>query len=277
MHDLSAVETYLKDFHQRLAGSTSAAFGALPARGADARYPSSYAALAACVPDSPASQTVLDLGCGDGHLLKLLSDRRQASLHLIGVDMSQGELDAARAALPDDVALLNERAQALSIATGTVDCVISHMAMMLMDDIEQVVREVRRVLRPQGQFAAIVGRTFLLGEANEVFRDVFRSIAQENAMPLSFGDARTRSSAGWAELLQHDFDALRVTDIDVDWSPRPEELWDSMTETYSVDRLSASAKATLQARFLHALTAIQQSDGTIRTGWGLRLIRAQAK
>jgi len=276
MGSFSAVELYLQDFHQRMAGATSAAFATLGARSAATQYTSSYAALAACIPDLAEPVTIMDLACGDGHLLKLLSDR-QRPLRLIGVDMSQGELDAARAVLPPNVTLLQERAQALSIETGSVDYVLSHMALMLMDDIAQVLGEIRRVLRPQGTLAAIVGRTFLLGEVNDIFQSVFRPIAKEDALSLSFGDRRTHTEAGWTELLAPEFEQVQFTDIDVAWQPLPHELWHALTETYSIDLLSASAKERLRERLFQALTPLQKSDGTVRTGWGVRLIQAQAR
>lgn len=277
MTALSPVETYLQDFHRRQPGATTTAFAPHRARSPVAEYASSYAALAACVPESTGPLTVLDLACGDGHLLKLLRNGQRPALKLIGVDMSQGELDVARAALPADVVLLKERAQELSIETGSVDCVLSHMALMLMDDIERVVGEIRRVLRPRGQFATIVGRSFLLGEAKEVLLSVLLPILREDATSLHFGDARTRSAQGWTGLLERDFDNPQFEDLDIAWEPLPDELWGSLAETYDVDRLSASAKARLKERFIEALADIQQSDGTIRTGWGVRLIRAQAR
>jgi SAM-dependent methyltransferase len=277
MTALSPTETYLQDFHQRQPGATSAAFAHLRARSPVAEYASSYAALAACVPEARAALTVLDLACGDGHLLKLLADRQNPSLRLIGVDMSQGELDVARAALPADVVLLKERAQALSIETASVDCVLSHMAIMLMDNIDHVIAEIRRVLRSQGQFSTVIGRTFLLGEVNDVLLKILVPILKEDVPRLPFGDARTRTEDGMTELLARDFTNLQFEDLDVEWEPHPNELWDSLTETYDIDRLSAPAKERLRERFLEALSGLLQSDGTIRTGWGVRLIRAQAK
>jgi SAM-dependent methyltransferase len=272
----SPTEIYLQEFHQRHAGATSAAFGNLRAKSLRQEYASSYHALTSLVPTSAEPQTVLDLACGDGQLLKILHDRNQSSLRLVGVDMSQGELDAARALLPEKVQFLNERAQQLSLNTGSVDWVLSHMAMMLMDDIEHVLTEVRRVLRRGGRLAAIVGRTFLLGEVNEIFLDVFRPIARADLLPLPFGDPRTRSESGWSALLRQHFEDVRFEDIDVSWEPTPEKLWLALTETYDIDRLTASAREHLQGELLSALVHLQRADGTIQTGWGLRLVRAQA-
>ncbi|CAN7759103.1 class I SAM-dependent methyltransferase [Caballeronia sp. LjRoot31] len=272
----SQAEIYLKDFHRRRAGATRRAYGNHPARSTHAEYPSSYHALAERVPNDGMSRTVLDLACGDGPLLQILNDRGNAGTKLIGLDMSDGELSAARAVLPQDVRLINERAQELSLDTGSVDYVLSHMALMLMDDIEQVIREIRRVLREGGSLSAVVGRAFLTGEVGEVFLDIFRPIAKANLTHLPLGDARTRSETGWSELLQHGFVNVVFEDIEVDWTPTPEQLWLDMLDTYDADRMSETARAQFKSELLSAFAPMQREDGTLKTGWGLRLIQASA-
>lgn len=272
----SQAESYLKDFHLRRAGATRRAYGNHPARSAQADYPSSYHALAKRVPDDEMARTVLDLACGDGPLLQILNDRGHAQTKLIGIDMSDGELSAAREALPQNVRLLNERAQALSLDTGSVDYVLSHMALMLMGDMEQVIREIRRVLRKSGTFAAIVGRSFLTGNVGEVFMDIFRPIAKANLPHLPIGDARTRSEAGWRELLQDGFANVVFEDIEIDWTPTPVQLWSDMLDTYDTDRMSETVRAQFRSELLSALAPMQREDGTLKTGWGLRLVQADA-
>ncbi|PLY44304.1 SAM-dependent methyltransferase [Janthinobacterium sp. ROICE36] len=273
---LTAAETYLQDFHQRQVGVTSAAFAHLPANSPADSWASSYDVLTSLVPAVDTPLSVLDLACGDGHLLGLLAARQQPRLQLLGVDMSQAELAAARAALPPSVRLLLGRGQALDVPSASVDYFVSHMALMLMDDIEQVVREMRRVLRPGGQVAAIVGRTFLLGEVNEVFMRVFNPIASTELPPLRFGDRRTGSETGWRELLDGAFAQVTFDDIDVPWSPTRAELWTALTDTYDIDRLDDDARQRLRSAFLDAVAPLQSGDGTIATGWGLRLVRARA-
>ncbi|MBB3258404.1 SAM-dependent methyltransferase [Paraburkholderia bannensis] len=272
----SQTEIYLKDFHRRRAGATRRAYGNLPARSAQAEYPSSYHALANRVPNEAISRTVLDLACGDGPLLKILNDRGHAATRLIGIDMSDGELSAARRILPREIRLLNERAQELSFESGSVDYVLSHMALMLMDDIEQVVREIRRVLREGGSFAAIVGRTFLTGKVGEVFLDIFKPIAKTQLEQLRLGDTRTRSEVGWQELLKPDFVDVAFEDIEINWTPTPEQLWLDMLDTYDADRLSETARAQFKSELLAAFAPMQGEDGKLQTGWGLRLVQATA-
>ncbi|MEF2265556.1 class I SAM-dependent methyltransferase [Janthinobacterium sp. LS2A] len=276
MTPLTAAETYLQDFHQRQVGATSAAFAHLPASSPAGSWASSYEVLTSLVPAVDTPLTVLDLACGDGHLLGLLAARQQAQLQLLGIDMSQGELAAARAALPPSVRLLHGRGQTLELPSASVDYLVSHMALMLMDDIEQVMREIRRVLRPNGQFAAIVGRTFLLGEVNDVFMRVFKPIASTELPPLRFGDRRTGSEAGWRELLDGAFADVEFDDIDVPWTPTPDELWTALLDTYDIDRLDDGARQRLRNAFMDALAPLQTGDGLIATGWGLRAVRARA-
>jgi ubiquinone/menaquinone biosynthesis C-methylase UbiE len=276
MTPLTAAETYLQDFHQRQAGVTSAAFAHLPARSPTSNWTSSYDVLTSLIPAVDTPLSVLDLACGDGHLLGLLAARRQPRLQLLGIDMSQAELAAARAALPPSVRLLQGRGQALDLPSGSVDHLVSHMALMLMDDIEQVVREMRRVLRPGGQFVAIVGRTFLLGEVNDVFMRVFKPIASDALPPLRFGDRRTGSEAGWRELLAAGFTEVEFDDIDVAWTPTPGELWAALRDTYDIDRLDDDARQRLRGAFMDAVAPLQAGDGLIATGWGLRAVRARA-
>ena len=276
MPPLTAAETYLQDFHQRQVGVTSAAFAHLPARSGSTSYASSYAALSDLVPVGDNRLSVLDLACGNGHLLGLLAARRQPRLQLLGVDMSEAELAAARAALPASVRLLLGRGQALDLPSASVDYLVSHMALMLMDDIDQVVREMRRVLRSGGQFGAIVGRTFLLGEVNDVFMRVFKPIASDALPPLRFGDRRAGSEAGWRELLDAGFADVEFDDIDVPWTPTPGELWTALLDTYDIDRLDDGARQRLRSALLDAVAYLQGSDGKIATGWGLRLVHARA-
>jgi SAM-dependent methyltransferase len=190
--------------------------------------------------------------------------------------MSQAELDIARASLPDSVQLLRQRAQDISLSSGSVDIVVSHMALMLMDDIETVTKEIRRILRTGGTLAAVVGRTFLLGEAFDIFLERFKHIAKNDAPLLSIGDRRTRSSEGWVELLEPHFSDLRFEDLDVPLCLSPDELWISLVETYDVDRLSEASRHRLKEELIRALERLQNSDGKIKTGWGLRLIRCLA-
>lgn len=269
---MNSAERFLQDFHQRRPGTTPPAFAglSLPGRG------SSYDMLVATLTTDQARAQILDLGCGDGFLLDLLA-RKYPEAKLTGVDMSTTELAAARARLADRGLLLHERAQSLSLATGSVGAVVSHLALMLMSDIDQVLGEVHRVLATGGQLSAIVGRSFLLGELGQQYLQVFRAAARRDQLPpLPLVDPRTQSQSGWRDLLSTNFTALQFEELDLAWTPTFEELWDSLGETYDLDRLTPANRALMKNELHSATQPLLQADGTLLTGWGLLLIQAKA-
>ena len=110
--NLSRAESYLSTFHDANPGATPRAFEALPVRRDGLEFASTYRSLISALPDTEAPLTVLDLACGDGHLLSLLADGSTSPARaLIGVDLSAGELGAARSRLGDRAALYCCKAQ----------------------------------------------------------------------------------------------------------------------------------------------------------------------
>lgn len=165
----------------------------------------------------------------------------------------------------------------MSLASKSIDLVVSHMALMLMDDIEAVLSEIHRVLVPNGRLAAIVGRVFMLGPVNDIFLDIFRPIAKVDLPSMPMGDRRTRSTEGWIELFEGDFYDPQIEDVDVAWQPTPGELWDALIETYDIDRLSVAARLKLKDTLIAETSSMLDSEGRLRTGWGLRFIQASAR
>ncbi|MDP3617648.1 MAG: class I SAM-dependent methyltransferase, partial [Rhodoferax sp.] len=154
---LSVQEQFLADFHDRNAGITTRAYQSLPVAMGGKPYVSSYQCLASLVATGDGPHTVLDLACGDGYLLWLLAQQNQPQRTLIGIDLSQGELAAARTRLGESVTLHKGMAQALPLPNDSVDYLLCHMALMLMDPLDQVLCEVRRVLKEGGVFDFAVG------------------------------------------------------------------------------------------------------------------------
>lgn len=258
-------DEFLLAFHARHAGLTARAFGG--GRSADGR--SSYDLLAG-VPRS--GDAVLDLGCGDGFLLERLVARGFPPASLTGVDMSEHELAAARArpALAG-ARLVHARAQALPLPDASVDCVLSHLAYMLMTDIESVTAHVARVLRPGGTFATITGGgppdddrdgfTLFL----RLFRDAYAAVA---APAPRLGDKRTRHADGIAALLTPDF---RVTESvhDLHFDDTAERVWDVVGTVYEMFTMTPAAIAELRRAFLAAA-----GPGTVPCTMRLRLVTA---
>lgn len=170
--------------------------------------------------------------------------------------MSPEEL-AAAAARPAlaGVRLVEARAQALPLADGSLDWVLSHLAFMLMSEVEVVVGELARVLRPGGRFAAMVGG----GPAEDgdafalflrLFGDVYQSLADK---PPRLGDRRTRDADGVRTLFHpgSGFDgAIDETVLTVRLDAGAERLWDILSAVYEMLVVPPAQAAALRERFL---------------------------
>jgi ubiquinone/menaquinone biosynthesis C-methylase UbiE len=91
----------------------------------------------------------LDLGCGDGRLTSLL----QAPV-VVGADVSNVALSRARSRLPETVELVGLVPDAgLPFADGEFDLVLCAETLEHVHDVQRLLSEVRRVLRPGGRLA----------------------------------------------------------------------------------------------------------------------------
>jgi ubiquinone/menaquinone biosynthesis C-methylase UbiE len=95
-----------------------------------------------------ADARLLDVGCGTGALLRRLC-ARQPKLRCSGLDPSTAMLDRARRELPD-ADLKQGFAESLPWPDGTFDLVASCNAFHFFSDPAQALREMARVLRPDG-------------------------------------------------------------------------------------------------------------------------------
>ena len=118
---------------------------------------STYGLLVDDVATISSCKMAIDIACGDGYLLQLISERFPRAT-LVGVDASSEEVRLARErAYSGDVRFEEGPVEALPFPSGSIDAVVCHMAFMLFDDARPVVREIARVLRPGGMFAAVFG------------------------------------------------------------------------------------------------------------------------
>ncbi|MCK4710789.1 MAG: class I SAM-dependent methyltransferase, partial [Gammaproteobacteria bacterium] len=154
---LSISEKFISEFHNSNTGVTSKVFADLPVIKGTQLVMSSYQCLTSIVESQPGKLSILDLACGDGFLLSILAGRNQQDLSLLGIDLSQGEIDAARACLGNSAIISLSKAQDMPFADNSIDIVLCHMALMLMEDVELVLSELHRVLKKNSVFSAITG------------------------------------------------------------------------------------------------------------------------
>lgn len=100
----------------------------------------------------PPSGWALDIGSGEGRLTRELSER---GYQIVGLDASAPAVRAFRQAAPEPAVVRGDAAR-LPFPDGTFELVIAFMSLINFDDIHAALREVARVLAPEGRFCAAV-------------------------------------------------------------------------------------------------------------------------
>jgi SAM-dependent methyltransferase len=251
-------EAFLCEFHAQCPAVTSSAMG--DGRAPDGR--SSYEILRDRV---EGHARVLDLGCGDGFLLDLLA---VAGHDVAGIDLSAADLALARQR-PSlaGVKLLEGRAQDLPFPDGDFDACVSHMAFMLMSDIDSVAAELARVLRPGGRLALVLGGGAGGGEGYELFRQLVGPVlddtpAERQIPPL--GDRRTRHREGVDEILAPaGFSPVEWTTEPIDLGGTAEHVWSIVSVTYNLIPLDPAVVKSLEDEFLALVAGLADADGRV--------------
>ena len=208
--DAEALRAHLRAVHRDHAGFTEICAWARR----DASGRTSYDWLAEVVP-AGADAHVLDLACGSGPLLNILH-AREAGLRLTGVDMCPEELALARDRLPHGAAtLVQADAQDMAeLPDGSFDAVLCHWALTLMDPVMPVLREVRRLLAPEGRFAALVDGPMEAAPGYAGVHDLIYGHVQAE-LPgygeVDLGDPRVRGTESLSDLVQVAFPEATVS------------------------------------------------------------------
>ena len=208
--DSNALVDHLMTVHQKHTGFTEECASSCR----DETGRNSYEWLAELVPVNE-SLRVLDLACGSGLLLKILFDRNK-NLNLRGLDMCPEELELARSRLKNSgVDLIKSKAQNLTaINDNSIDIVLCHWALTLMDPIAPVLNEVRRVLTSRGRFAALVDGPMNAAPGYADVHNLIYSYAQEEIPSygeIDLGDSRIRGRESLSNLVHKTFPEANIT------------------------------------------------------------------
>lgn len=205
-----SVRRHLLEVHHRNPGFTESC----AAKCKDLNERTSYEWLCNVI-DPMQHRSILDLACGSGVLLELCRARFPQQT-LTGVDMSPAELALASKRLSGQNVTLHEQlAQDLSfVKRASLDAVLCHWALTLMDPVEPVLREIKRVLAPGGVFSAIIDGD---PEAAPGYAEINDLIFKHVQIKLptygdyDLGDPRTRTPRSLAALARRIFKTKNVS------------------------------------------------------------------
>jgi SAM-dependent methyltransferase len=213
-------EAFVRRFHAARPGLTSAALAGA----------ASYDRLVAAV---PRGARVLDLGCGDAYLVSRLGPRA------VGLDLAPSPGPHGGAAI------VAGRAQAMPFAGGAFDACVCHLAFMLLDDLDRVVAELRRVVVPGGVFAAVLGGGPTAADSGGDAFHRFLALAAPRGPAL--GDRRATGEAGWRELFGGEPGFER---IELDLSGPFDRVWRFLGASYQLaERDAAGVRDRLRAGY----------------------------
>jgi SAM-dependent methyltransferase len=193
-------DTALIDFYKQVHHTT---LGSMPGV-TTSLGKTSYQVLADCLGDDLSEKKVLDLACGDGEMIPDILAKGVQPENLWVMDASKDQIDRVHqrfdAPFHSEVAL----AQHLPLTDGCLDAVVCHMAFMLMRPMDDVMRELSRVLKSGGLFAAVIGRT---GRAEGIDLKIGKLLGpyfeshKPDWLEKGFGDPRVLDDQGFEQYL----------------------------------------------------------------------------
>jgi ubiquinone/menaquinone biosynthesis C-methylase UbiE len=105
------------------------------------------------VPAGIKAESILDIGCGTGRLLRKAAKRWPAA-RLTGVDPAEGMVEKARRLTPQAQFLVSP-AESIPLSDASVDLVFSTLSFHHWQDQAQAVKQVARLLHPGGVFVLV--------------------------------------------------------------------------------------------------------------------------
>ena len=261
---MDTTNVYLKDWHRRFAGQRFSLFEQFCLENGT----TSFEALVTAAALQP-QQTVLEVGCGEGPLLRYVL---RSDVRYVGVDFSATSLTAARLQFGATAAAFVEAdAGQMPLPDASCDVVLSHMALHIMTPVEPVLCEVTRVLKPSGTFHVFLPAAWRIHASAEArrFHEVMNLLQQfkDVSAPTRIGTGQFATEPSTVETITRGFAGQAIvsfTYVDLVMHRPPTEALTPFLWAYTFDLIHDAYKPEAVKTLLTKLIALQEGDGIVR-------------
>lgn len=219
----------------------------------------------------PAQSRILELGCGPAWLWRHNRDRLPAGWRVLLSDLSPGMIEQARANLAELSAAQFEfdviDAQEIPCGDASFDAVLANHMLYHVPDRPRAFAEIRRVLKPGGQFFAATNGQDHMAEMWEMVLQATGPDRAANRAHLQFGleNGQQQLAPWFSHVEQRDYpDSLLVTEAE------PLIAYAASSELWGVQ---GDAAATARLADLIRQRLASQGEIRIRKNTGLFVAR----
>jgi SAM-dependent methyltransferase len=261
---MGTTNVYLKDWHRRFAGQRLSLFEQFCLENGT----TSFEALVTAAGLRP-QQTVVDLGCGEGPLLRYVLP---GDVRYIGLDFSAASLAAARQHFGATTAAFVEAdAGQMPLPDASCDVVLSHMALHIMNPVEPVLCEVARVLKPNGTLHVFLPAAWRIHASAEArrFHDVMSLFQQfkDVSAPTRIGTGTFATEPSAVETITRGFAGKAIvsfTYADLVIHRPPTEALTPFLWAYAFDLIHDAHQPEAVKTLLTKLITLKEGDGIVR-------------
>jgi SAM-dependent methyltransferase len=262
---MATTNAYLKDMHGQYSGRRFGFFEQFSLENGT----TSFEALVTAAALQP-HQTVLDLGCGEGPLLRYVTQR---DVRYIGVDFSAASIVAAQKQFGATGAEFVEAdAGDIPLPDASCDVVLSHMVLHIMNPVEPALSEVARVLKPNGTLHVCTPAYWRMHSSAEAsrFQDVMNLFPQfkDVSIPTQVGTGKFATEHSISDTITRGFSGKATVSFsyaDMVIHRPPLEALNTFTyNMYAFDLIHDEHKPEAAKTFLTKLIALKDGDGIVR-------------
>jgi SAM-dependent methyltransferase len=250
------LRAFLKNFHERYPGVTAGSARTLR----DAKGRTSYEVLSDAAFYRDDISSILDLGCGDGVYLELMSSL-VPSASLAGVDFVEMEVARAQSRVPGALIIVGDVTEALPFRDGEFDAVTAHLVLMLLGSLDATLQNVARVLRPNGVLAFVTDDLARTPSSYEHLMRVGMAGAgtlRDGTRMSSSADPRLYDATALRSLFaDHHLNLAILERFQVRTRIGEDSAWEHMRRSYPIgllddDRLNRAREAIIEEMRRHA-------------------------